>query len=100
MFLAGLFGINHAVDHNVTGPTVVEKNCTHATFSFEVQYVEFPIRRNGAFYIYRSDGDGVRIIFVFCTIFKKTIALPHSKWFLILISNRNSKLFFHGVKIS
>ena len=43
VFLAGFIGIIHAADHNISDPVIIERNCTHVKFSFDVEYGQEPL---------------------------------------------------------
>ena len=70
-FLAGLLQINQAAKYNVTGPVIVQRNCTNIVYRTDVQYFQKPQYYEWLnFIVYTNETDFVRLILYFCTVFK------------------------------
>ena len=61
-FLAVLFVGNHAADHKVSAPVITERNCTHVTYSSDVEYSEYPTNMEIVILLYTSENTSVRIV--------------------------------------
>ena len=64
MFLAGILGINHAYPHNMSDIIITERNCTHVTFAFDVQFLSSgPISAESSIQV--NGSDNVSSFFIF-----------------------------------